>query len=59
LRRDPETADVPIILVTASTEPETAQAAFDAGATDYLPKPFSISQLRTRARTLVLRHHTV
>ena len=55
LRDDPETCDVPIIMVTASTDPETATAAFEAGATDYLAKPFSIAQLRSRARTLLLR----
>jgi len=55
LRGDPTTADLPIIMVTGSCEPETAAEAFDAGATDYLPKPFSISQLRSRARTLLLR----
>lgn len=55
LRGDPATADLPIIMVTGSCEPETAARAFDAGATDYLPKPFSISQLRSRARTLLLR----
>lgn len=55
LRDDPETADLPIIMVTGGTEPELASAAFDAGATDYLPKPFSISQLRSRARTCLLR----
>jgi two-component system, OmpR family, phosphate regulon response regulator PhoB len=54
-RRDPATADVPIIMVTASPAPEAARAAFDAGATDYLAKPFSVSQLRSRARTLLLR----
>ena len=55
LREDPETADLPIIMVTAGSEPDVASAAFDAGATDYLPKPFSISQLRSRARTCLLR----
>jgi len=55
LRDNPETADLPIIMVTGGTEPELASAAFDAGATDYLPKPFSISQLRSRARTCLLR----
>lgn len=55
LRRDPRTADLPIIMVTGASEPGTASAAFDAGATDYLPKPFSISQLRARASTWVLR----
>ena len=55
LRHDPRTADLPIIMVTGSTEPDLASAAFDAGATDYLSKPFSISQLRSRAMTCVLR----
>ena len=55
LRNDPRTADLPIIMVTGGCEPGRASAAFDAGATDYLPKPFSISQLRSRARTCLLR----
>ena len=55
LRHDPRTADLPIIMVTADSEPDVASAAFDAGATDYLQKPFSISQLRSRARTCLLR----
>lgn len=58
LRRNPSTADLPIMIVTGSRLPETAAAAFDAGATDYLPKPFSISQLRSRARTLFLRRQS-
>lgn len=59
LRDHPETADLPIIMVTAVSEPEVASAAFDAGATDYLQKPFSISQLRSRARTCLLRRQAV
>jgi CheY-like chemotaxis protein len=59
LRDDPRTADLPIIMVTGSSEPGVASEAFDAGATDYLPKPFSISQLRSRARTCLLRRQAV
>jgi DNA-binding response OmpR family regulator len=59
LRDDPETRDVPIIMVTGGTSPEAAEAAFEAGATDYLAKPFSISQLRSRARMLLLRQQAV
>jgi two-component system, cell cycle response regulator len=59
LRHDPRTANMPIIVVTGSSEPGLANAAFDAGATDYLPKPFSISQLRSRAMTCVLRQQAV
>jgi putative two-component system response regulator len=58
LRGDPRTADLPIMMVTGSPEPGTATAAFDAGATDYLLKPFSGSQLRSRARTLLLRRQS-
>ena len=59
LRHDPRTADLPIIMMTGATEPAVASAAFDAGATDYLSKPFSISQLRTRARTCLLRQRVI
>jgi DNA-binding response OmpR family regulator len=59
LRHDPRTANLPIIMVTGGTEPGLASAAFAAGATDYLPKPFSISQLRSRARTCLLRRQAV
>lgn len=55
LRLDPRTSDLPIIMVTGDAEPAAAHAAFDAGATDYLPKPFSISQLRSRALTCLMR----
>lgn len=59
LRHDPRTADLPIIMVTGGTEPTLAAEAFAAGATDYLPKPFSISQLRSRARICLLRRLAV
>lgn len=55
LRRDPRTADLPIILVTGCTRPHFVREAFDAGVTDYLPKPFSVSQLRARATTWLMR----
>ena len=59
LRLDPRTADMAIIMVTGGCEPTLATEAFAAGATDYLPKPFSISQLRSRARTCLLRRQAV
>ncbi len=55
LRRDPATADVPIIVVTGDDPVAAAPRAFDAGATDFLAKPFSISQLRARATTWAMR----
>jgi phosphoserine phosphatase RsbU/P len=32
--------DIPIIMITVRTQPEVLRAAFDAGATDYIKKPF-------------------
>lgn len=36
----------PVILITAYNRPTTAEAAFGAGASAYLPKPFSLADLR-------------
>jgi DNA-binding response OmpR family regulator len=55
LRRDPVTANLPIIMVTGDSAPGLVHAAFEAGATDYMQKPFSISQLRARATTCLMR----
>ena len=38
LKRDPETADIPIIMVTAADSSEDALEGLDAGADDYIPK---------------------
>ena len=47
--------ETPVILLTAKTELEHRLAGFDAGADDYLPKPFFIEELVVRLRTLVGR----
>lgn len=41
-------SDVPIIMVTAQTEMEYLQSAFDAGATDYITKPVNKVELLAR-----------
>ncbi|UCG11933.1 MAG: response regulator, partial [Deltaproteobacteria bacterium] len=40
--------DVPIIMITAQTEMEYLQAAFDAGAIDYITKPVNKVELLAR-----------
>ena len=47
---------MPVILLTAKTDLPDRLAGFDAGADDYLPKPFFIEELVVRLRTLVGRH---
>ena len=39
LRRDPATAEVPIILLTSMGKISSKEAGFEAGADDYLVKP--------------------
>jgi PAS domain S-box-containing protein len=63
LRSDPRTADVPVLLLSARAGQEAAVEGLDAGADDYLVKPFSAAELLARVRANVelarLRtHHT-
>ena len=46
----PELADLPVIFISAYGRDETIVRALDAGATDYLVKPFSPSELTARVR---------
>jgi CheY-like chemotaxis protein len=45
LRRDPGTASIPVIAVTASALGDTRQATRDAGCVDYLAKPIRAQEL--------------
>jgi len=45
----------PILMLTARDSVEDRVAGLDAGADDYLTKPFSITELRARIRALVRR----
>ena len=53
LRRDPTTATLPIIMVTAMARPADQRRGFDIGADDYLPKPFALTELVTRVQSLL------
>ena len=46
---------VPILMLTARGRPEDVLAGFEAGADDYLPKPFELSILLARLRGLLRR----
>lgn len=46
---------LPIVIVSGNTDEESVRAAFEAGATDYLTKPFTPSQLRARLQACLLR----
>jgi PAS domain S-box-containing protein len=61
LRADPRTADVPVLLLSARAGQEAAIEGLEAGADDYLVKPFSAAELLARVRANVelarLRNH--
>lgn len=53
IRESPVTRNVPIILLTARADEETKLTSLSAGASDFLSKPFSTSELRARVHNLI------
>ena len=56
MERVPELADRPVIFISAYGHDETIARAFDAGAEDYIVKPFSPTELTARVRAALRRH---
>ena len=50
-----QTSTVPIIMLTAKGEDTDKLIGFDAGADDYITKPFNILELKARVRALLRR----
>jgi DNA-binding response OmpR family regulator len=50
-----ENPDIPILILTATDEVAERVACLDAGADDYLTKPFSFSELSARVRAVLRR----
>jgi DNA-binding response OmpR family regulator len=55
LRSHDETREMPIILLTARVQEADVDQGFEAGADDYLRKPFSPQELRSRVQALLGR----
>ncbi len=51
LRSDPATGEIPVVFITASTDPETVAEAFGAGGSDYVRKPVSRAELLARVKS--------
>ena len=58
LKRDPQTREIPVIMLTARVEEDDRVAGLDGGADDYIVKPFSQRELLARIRA-ALRRSTV
>ncbi len=48
IRRTPEQESTPVVMITASAEPDSIRRAYEAGATDYTPKPVNWTILASR-----------
>jgi DNA-binding response OmpR family regulator len=55
LKQDPKTNGIPVILLTALADGEAIARGFEAGADDYITKPFSPQGLESRVATMLAR----
>jgi DNA-binding response OmpR family regulator len=55
LRAEEATKRMPIIMLTARAQDSDVESGFDAGADDYLRKPFSPQELRARVQSILGR----
>jgi sigma-B regulation protein RsbU (phosphoserine phosphatase) len=53
LRAMPETAEVPIMFLSSLEEVQNKTRGFEAGANDYLTKPFDMLEVKARVRSLL------
>lgn len=64
LKRDPETREIPVIMLTARVQEDDRVAGLEGGADDYITKPFSPRELLARIKAVLRRgaafqHETV
>jgi len=53
LRQMPETAEVPIIFLSSLEDVDNKSRGFEAGANDYVTKPFHLMEVKARVRALL------
>lgn len=56
MQQVPELSDLPVIFISAYRREETVAQALEAGAADYIAKPFSPTELVARVRAALRRH---
>jgi len=60
LKANPETADIPVIFITAKTDEDSIELAYEVGGVDYITKPFRAREVLSRiANHLALREQKV
>ncbi|SIQ43302.1 MULTISPECIES: ATP-binding protein [unclassified Paenibacillus] len=58
IRSRHDLAEIPILLTTVRSGPDDIMLGFEAGANDYLTKPFQAYEMRARAKTLLAMRHS-
>ncbi len=53
IRRKPQWADVPVIVLSSRTQEQDIIRAFEFGASDYVTKPFQLGELLARIRSRI------
>ncbi len=56
LKKDPSTSAIPIIFLTAKSDPKSIVKGFNCGAVDYISKPFVKEELLARVQTHLKVH---
>ena len=59
IKQDPATRLIPVVLVTSLDDTDSRLRGIDAGADDFVSKPFNAPELRARVRSLLrIKHYT-
>ena len=58
IRARPETADTPVVMLSAWGDGQTIKQAYDAGADDYLVKPIDPLELEAKVQSMLARIET-
>ncbi|MCG2578177.1 EAL domain-containing protein [Dechloromonas sp. XY25] len=53
LKRHPRWKDIPILMITALEDRQSIERAFEAGASDFIPKPIHLSVVNQRVRRII------
>ena len=56
LKKNINTSHIPILMLTAKTDGEHIKIGLEAGAWDYITKPFSVRELMTRIKVIFRRY---
>lgn len=59
IRQNPETKNIPILMLTAMSQLNDKVKGFDIGVDDYLTKPFEMEELKVRLRALLKRTNQI